>query len=93
MTLETLFLLLVPTYLVLIAYGVVGSRRRRLSPRARLVAVALMLLIPLAAILAALYATGDAFVIAGWGFVTLVMFVFGIVTAFLADYIARRTGA
>lgn len=90
MTLQNLFLLLVPTYLVLIAYGVAGARRRRLSARARLVSIILLVLIPPAAVLAALYSTGDAFLIAGWDVVTLAMLASGIVAAALAWYIAGR---
>lgn len=92
MTLETLFLVLIPTYLALIAYGVVGARRRGLPSRVRLGTAVLTVLIPPAAILGALYATGDAFLIAGWGVVTLAMFGMGIATALLTEYIARRTG-
>ena len=90
MTLETLFLVLIPTYLVLVAYGVVGSRRRNLPRRARAISAALMVLIPPAAVIGALYATGDAFLIAGWGVVTLAMLASGIVTALLAGFIAER---
>ncbi len=90
MMIQNLFLLLVPTYLVLIAYGVVGARRRALPVRARLTSAALLVLIPPAAILATLYSTGDAFLIAGWGVVTLAMLASGIVAAALAWYIAGR---
>lgn len=90
MTLETLFLVLIPTYLALIAYGVVGSRRRKLPGRARAISAALMVLIPPIAIIGALYATGDAFLIAGWGVVALAMLASGIVTAIIAEAIARR---
>lgn len=93
MTLDTLFFVLVPTYLVLIAYGVVGTRRRGLPKQARIGSAVLMLLIPPVGILIALYATGDAFLIAGWGLVTLAMFAAGVVTAVLAEFIARRTGS
>ena len=41
MTIETLFLVLVPTYLALVAYGQVGARRRALSGRMRIVTGAL----------------------------------------------------
>lgn len=93
MTLENLFLVLIPTYLVLIAYGVVGGRRRGLPGKARLVAAALSILIVPAGILLALYATRDAFLIAGWGVVALGMLAAGVATAILTEYIARRTGS
>lgn len=90
MTLETLFLVLIPTYLVLIAYGVVRGQRRRLPSRVRLGSAILMILIPPVAILLALYATEDAALIAGWSVVTLGMFAAGIATALLTEFTARR---
>lgn len=93
MTIETLFLMIVSIYLVLIAYGVVGARRRGLAGRARVTAGALMVLIPPIAILGALYATGDAFLTAGWGLVTVAMLLGGIAVAVAAELIARRVGA
>jgi hypothetical protein len=93
MTLETLFLVLIPLYLAMVAYGVVGARRRGTPGRVRVVGAALMVLIPPLAILAALYSTGDAFLIAGWGVVTLAMLASGIATAIVTEFVARRTGA
>jgi hypothetical protein len=90
MTLDTLFLVLIPTYLVLVAYGIVGGRRRKLPGRTRLISAILTVLIPPAAIIGALFATGDAFLIAGWGLVTIAMFAVGILVAFLTEFIARR---
>jgi len=90
MTLENLFVLLVPTYLVLIAYGVVRSRRRALPNRARLLSAILMVLIPPAGILLALYATADAALIARWTSVALVIFLVGAAAAFITDFTARR---
>jgi hypothetical protein len=93
MTIATLFLVLIPLYLVLIAYGVVGARRRGTPGRLRFVTAALMVLIPPLAILGALYSTGDAFLIAGWGVVTLAMLASGVATAAFAEFLARRIGA
>lgn len=93
MTIETLFLTIVTTYLVLVAYGVVGARRRRLSAQARLISGGLMVTIPPLAILGALYTTGDALLIAGWGAAMLAMLVGGVVVAVAAELIARRVGA
>jgi hypothetical protein len=90
MTPDTLFLVLIPTYLVLVAYGVVGGRRRNLPGRVRLISAALTVLIPPVAIIGALYATGDAFLIAGWDMVTLAMLASGIATAILTEFVARR---
>lgn len=90
MTIDTLFLVLIPTYLALIAYGVVAARRRRTSGRLRAITTSLIVLIPPTAILGALYSTGDAFLIAGWGVVTLALLAAGIVTALLTTVLARR---
>lgn len=91
MTLENLFLVLVPTYLALVAYGVVGARKRSLGSASRFLSIALLVLIPPVAILVALYSTGDAFLLAGWGVVMLAMLAGGIGTAALAWFISGRT--
>lgn len=93
MTFETLFIVLIPTYLAIVAYGVVSRRRRGLSGMARLIAGSIAVLLVPAAILLALYATRDAFLIAGWGVVVIAMAGMGAMTACLAEFIARRTGA
>ncbi|WP_420136227.1 hypothetical protein [Sphingomonas sp.] len=90
MTLETLFVTLVPTYLVLIAYGVVRGRRRGLPSQARLGSAILMVLIPPVGILVALYATADAALIARWTPLALGMFVMGAAAAWITDFTARR---
>jgi hypothetical protein len=90
MTIETLFLILIPTYLVLIAYGVVRGRRRNLPGRVRIVSATLAVLIPPAAIIGALYATEDAFLLAGWGVVAIAMLACGVVTAALTEFVVRR---
>jgi hypothetical protein len=93
MTLETLFLVLIPLYLVVIAYGIVGARRRGTPGRLRAVTAALMVLIPPVAILYALCSTGDAFLISGWSAVTLAMLASGIATAIFTEFVARRIGS
>lgn len=92
MTIETLFLIVVPTYLVLVAYGQVGARKRGLAPRVRALTAALRILLPPTAIFLALLSTGDALLIGGWGMVTLAMLVAGIVAAGLVEIIAPRVG-
>ena len=93
MTLATLFLVLVPTYLVLIAYGQVGSRRRGLARWPRFVAAALRVALPPLALFGALLATRDAYLIASWGGVTLAMLIAGAIAAGLVELIAPRVGA
>jgi hypothetical protein len=93
MTLETAFLMLILIYLVMIAYGVVGARRRGTPGKVRIALAALMVLIPPLAMLYALYSTGDAGLFAAWGKVTLAMLVSGVGTAIFTEYIARRVGS
>ena len=93
MTLETLFIVLIPLYLVVIAYSIVGSRRRGTPGRVRAISSAVIVLAPPVAILIALYSTGDAFLIAGWSAVALAMLASGAATAVFTEYMARRTGA
>jgi EamA domain-containing membrane protein RarD len=93
MTIETLFIVLVPLYLVMIAYGVVGARRKGTPGRVRAAMAALIVLIPPLAVLYALWSTHDAFLIAGWGTVTIGMLASGIATAIFTEFIARRVGS
>lgn len=93
MTIETLFLVLVPTYLVLIAYGQIGSRRRGLGLKPRLIAAAVRVGLPPLAVFGALLATRDAYLIASWGGVTLAMLVAGAIVVALVEWLAPRLGA
>ena len=93
MTLETAFLMLILIYLVMIAYGVVGARRRGTPGRIRLVAAALMVTIPPLAAFYALQSTGDSALVAVWGRVLVAMLVSGIATGFFTEYVARRVGS
>lgn len=93
MTIETLFLLVVPIYLVLVAYGQVGARRRGLRPRMRAIAGGFRVALPPVALFLALLSTGDAALIAGWGMVTLGMVFAGAIAAGLVEIVAPRVGA
>lgn len=93
MTIDTLFLVLIPTYLVLIAYGQIGARKRGLTPKMRVVTGALRVMLPPVAVILALLSTGDRFFILSWGVVTLGMAVVGAVVAGLVEIIAPRVGA
>lgn len=92
-TIDTLFLLVVPTYLVLVAYGQVGARRRGLPVRARWIAAALRVALPPAALFGALLSTENARLIEGWGLVTIGMGAAGLIVAALVELIAPRVGA
>ena len=92
MTLGTLLLMLVTIYLVLIAYGVVGARRR-LAGRARLTAEALMVVLPPLLIAGALVAADEAGLVASWWRLFALMIVAGTVVAATAEQVARRVEA
>jgi len=92
MTLDSLFLLLVTTYLVLIAYGVVGARAR-LAGRARGVAAGLAVVLPPVLIALLLWAMGEGALVVRWGRLFVAMGLAGAVVAAVADRVARRVGA
>ena len=89
MTLETVFLTLVTAYLVLVAYGVVGARRRHVG-RAKLIAEALLVILPPALIAGALAAAGEGALVTQWWRLFALMLVAGAVVAIVAEQVARR---
>lgn len=89
MTLETVFLLLVTMDLTLVAYGVVGARRR-LRGRARLVAEALLVLLPPLLIAGALALAGEAALVREWWRLFALMALSGALVAVVAEQVARR---
>ncbi len=89
MTLGTLFLMILTMHLVLIAYGVVGARRR-LAGWGLLVAEALLVLLLPAALVALLLATGESEIVRQWGRFLIAMPIVGAMVAALAEQIARR---
>jgi hypothetical protein len=90
MTLDTLFLMIVLIYLVLIAYGIVGMRRRKMVGRPKLVTEILIVLVPPAMIAGMLTASGEGGVVLQWGLFLGAMPVAGAIVAVLAEQIARR---
>lgn len=89
MTLGTLFLMVVTIYLVLIAYGVVGARRR-LRHGSLVVTQALLVLLPPALLIGALVAADEAPLVAEWSRLLIAMPIAGAIVAVLAERIARR---
>ena len=89
MTIDSLLLTLVAAYLALVAYGVVGARRR-LSGRPKLVAEALMVVLPPVLIAGALAAAEEAALVAIWWRLFVLMAVTGAVVAVVAEQVARR---
>ena len=89
MTIDSLLLTLVAAYLALVAYGVVGARRR-LTGRARLSAEALMVALPPILIAGALVAIGEAALVATWWRLFVLMALAGAIVAVVAEQVARR---
>ena len=89
MTLGTLLLLIVSVYLVLIAYGVVGARRK-LSGRALAVTLALLVLLVPVAIAGALAASGEGSLVCEWWRLFAIMPILGGAVAYLAARIGRQ---
>lgn len=93
MTLDIFFVLLVPTYLVLIAYGQISSRKRKLGPKTRLIAAALRVALPPLALFGALWWEGDPALLHAWIMVVIGMAAAGVVAAALVEFVAPKVGA
>ena len=90
MTLGTLMLLILTVYLVLIAYGVVGTARKNLGPGALRITRALLVLLVPALLVGALVASGEGDLVRQWWRLFVLMPVLGIAVAYLAVRIARQ---
>jgi len=90
MNLTTLFLLIGSLYLVIIAYGVVRTRKRGLPPRLRVISAAIQVILPPLVVFGLLLAKGDAFMIGGWGSLLAMLAVAGALLALCTDIVARR---
>ena len=90
MTLPNLFLMIVLIYLVLIVYGIVGMRRRKMVGRPRVVTEVLIVLIPPALIAGLLALSGESGLVVQWGLFLGAMPAAGAVVAVLTELIARR---
>jgi cytochrome bd-type quinol oxidase subunit 2 len=86
----TLFLTLGAIYFVLVAYGVVRTRKRHLPKQVRIAAAAAQVILPPLIMFAALLTTRSASLIEGWGVMLLMLLVAGALLAICTDMIARR---
>lgn len=89
MNLGSLLLTLLAAYLAVVAYGVVGARRKFSGTPLRIVEAGLVLILPVV-LVGVLLASGDGAVVREWGKLFAAMPVLGIVTVILADRIAAR---
>lgn len=89
MTLGSLLLTLLAAYLAVIAYGVVGARRKYTGMALRIVQACLVLILPVV-LVGALIASGDGAVVREWGRLFAAMPILGLITVILADRIAAQ---
>lgn len=86
----TAYLLIGSLYLVIIAYGVVRTRKRRLPVQLRIVSAALQVAVPPAAIAALLAYGADARTFSTWLPLLGLMALAGFFLALCTDIVARR---
>ena len=85
----TLFLLIGSVYLLIIAYGVVRTRKKGLPPHIRFAAASAQVVLPPVVIAILLLTTADA-AIAGWSLMFGLLIVAGALLALCTDLVARR---
>lgn len=90
MNLVTLFLVIGAIYLAIIAYGVVGTRKRALPPRLRVITAAIQVILPPAVLFGLLLMSRDSLLIGGWGPLLAMLLVAGALLALCTDIVARR---
>ena len=84
-----LFLLIGSVYLVVIAYGVVRTRKKSLPPHLRFLSASAQVVLPPVVLAVLLLTTGDA-AIAGWSLMFGLLIVAGALLALCTDLVARR---
>lgn len=85
-----LFLTLGAAYFVLVAYGVVRTRKAGLPKQIRLTGTIAQVLLPPLLMFAVLLTTGSAQLIEGWGVMLIMLLIAGALLAICTDMIARR---
>lgn len=85
----TVFLLIGSVYLLIIAYGVVRTRKKGLPPHIRFASASAQVVLPPVALAIALLTVGDA-AIAGWSLMLGLLVVAGTLLAICTDLVARR---
>ena len=89
MNAATLFLLFGSIYLVIVAYGVVRTRKRGLPPHLRFVSASAQVALPPIVLAIVLLTNGNA-AIAGWSLMFGLLLVAGALLALCTDLVARR---
>jgi hypothetical protein len=86
----TIFLTLGAAYFVLVAYGVVRTRKAHLPKQVRIAGATAQVVLPPIIMFAALLTTRSATLIEGWGVMLIMLLVAGALLAICTDMIARR---
>jgi hypothetical protein len=86
----TIFLTLGATYFVLVAYGVVRTRKAHLPQQMRIAGAGAQVVLPPLIMFAALLTTRSAPLIEGWGVMLIMLLIAGALLAICTDMIARR---
>lgn len=89
MNFATIFLLIASVYLVIVAYGVVRTRKRGLPPHVRFAAASAQVVLPPVVLAVALLMTGNA-TVAGWSLMLILLLVAGALLALCTDLVAKR---
>ncbi len=86
----TIFLLIGSLYLVVVAYGVVGTRKRGLPVPMRIMAAAVQVVLPPVILLGVMALEPKLFPMASWAPVLAMLMLAGALLAICTDIVARR---
>lgn len=86
----TIFLTIGSLYLAIVAYGVVGTRKRRLPMQLRLMAAAIQVVFPPVILFALMYLDRELFPLAAWGPVMAMLMLAGALLAICTDIVAKH---
>jgi hypothetical protein len=86
----TLFVLIGSLYLVVVAYGVVGTRKRGLAAPMRITAAAIQVVLPPVILLLVMSFEPRLFPMAAWAPVLAMLMLAGALLAICTDIVARR---
>jgi cytochrome bd-type quinol oxidase subunit 2 len=86
----SIFVTIGSAYLVLVAYGVIRTRKRKLPAQVRMAGAATQIILPPLVMFGALLLTQDANLIEGWGVMLAMLTVAGALLAICTDLVARR---
>lgn len=90
MTPIAIFLTVGSLYLVIVAYGVIGTRKRGLPPQLRILTAAIQVLLPPIALGAMMLLEPVLFPIGAWGPVLAMLALAGALLAICTDIVAKR---